>query len=436
MTPPRRRLVAELVARRDRALADATAAAAAGDVAGTVALDAALDDAARFADLADVAARVEVRSEPATYRPDGAHSFFADVANAGRDPEAADRLRRHHSEVADHERAAEARRVAVFDRRADAAGWLVEHRANMDRGTGTGGEFAAPVWLSDHTAQIPRSARVVAPWCAAVPLPDRVAKINVPVPTAGSSATIAADGATPSQTDMTTSTATSTVVTISGRQVAALQLVEQSSPAAFDRLMLADLTASYDAALDAQLLNGSGSSGQLLGLRNVSGIGTTTYTDASPTAAEMVAKVGAAAAAAATARGRRPQVAVGHPRRWYWTASAADSTGRPLAELGGRPPVDDDPSAAAGSWASLPVLTSTAVPTNLGAGTNEDVVVVCRPADCLLLEGGLSFAATQQTKAGTLEVVLSAYAYVAFLPHLYPSAVNVVGGTGLVTPTF
>ena len=48
----------------------------------------------------------------------------------------------------------------------------------------------------------------------------------------------------------------------------------------------------------------------------------------------------------------------------------------------------------------LPVYVDTAIPTNLGTGTNEDRIIVTRPADHILFEG-VPFLALNLDAAGT-----------------------------------
>lgn len=437
----------EIKARRDRALTAAAQVAtrASSDLAASVELDDHLDDARRYGDLLEqLAGPVYVRSDEAVYRPDGARSFFADLANGlGRgDAEARDHLARHGEQTREARALREFEARTEFEAEARRRGWGIESRANMNLTAGTGGEFGLPAWLAELTPQIPRAGRGLAELCPRIPLPGGVMSINVPRPTAGGAVAIQSPGGSVQQTDMTTSSVTSTVATIAGKQIVSQQLYdaasffEHTTPAALDLVMFTDLLGAYDDQLDSQLLNGSGSSGQLLGLRNVAGIGTTAYTDASPTAQEFLVKAAGAASTLATNRKRRAQVAIAHPRRWYWFAAALDSQNRPLVDPTCTPGVEDDPAAPVGAWASVPVLVTPNVPTNIGAGTNEDVVILTRPADTVLLEGAPQFQALPKSKGDTLEVTLRLYTYVAFLSGLYPTATNVVSGTGLVAPTF
>ena len=86
----------------------------------------------------------------------------------------------------------------------------------------------------------------------------------------------------------------------------------------------------------------------------------------------------------------------------------------------------------------LPVFTDANIPTNLGAGTNEDRILVQASDVVHLFERSqdpvtLSF----EQQAGTsLQVQLVAFGYAAFTAGRYPGASGVISGAGLVPPTF
>jgi hypothetical protein len=116
----------------------------------------------------------------------------------------------------------------------------------------------------------------------------------------------------------------------------------------------------------------------------------------------------------------------GHP--------AAGHPGRPQLRLDrewGHP----DRSGPGGHPARFAGLCGPSIPTNLGAGTNEDRVFVGRFSDCWLYESELRMEAFNQTYGDQLSVLVLAYGYSAFLPDRYGASVNIVSGTGLVAPT-
>lgn len=84
-----------------------------------------------------------------------------------------------------------------------------------------------------------------------------------------------------------------------------------------------------------------------------------------------------------------------HPRRWAWLASYTDTTGRPLVSptAGGynalAAPGEVVSAGRAGSVLGLEVWTDPNVPTNLGAGTNQDAVLMFKRDDIWLWESAL-----------------------------------------------
>jgi hypothetical protein len=99
---------------------------------------------------------------------------------------------------------------------------------------------------------------------------------------------------------------------------------------------------------------------------------------------------------------------------------------------------------ASGQLISLPVITDASIPTAVGTGP-EDQVIVARREDHAAVGGRRRHAPHQlqfeQTLGGQLTVKLVAYGYAAFTAGRYPTSVGIVGGNsastfGLVAPTF
>jgi hypothetical protein len=84
----------------------------------------------------------------------------------------------------------------------------------------------------------------------------------------------------------------------------------------------------------------------------------------------------------------------------------------------------------------VPVYLDLNIPTNLGAGTNEDRIIATIMRDHVLFEGDLQLRVLKEILSGTLGVRFQAYAYCAFTAGRFPAATSVVSGTGLITPTF
>ena len=89
-----------------------------------------------------------------------------------------------------------------------------------------------------------------------------------------------------------------------------------------------------------------------------------------------------------------------------------------------------------GQVTGLDVIVDPQIPTNLGAGTNQDPIIVFRASDSILWEGAPHAEAFRETKADQLSVLLRFYRYAAFTTARYAKSVSVINGTGLVAPTF
>lgn len=369
-------------------------------------------------------ARVQHVSESRTYERGNGSSYLQDIArvqlNMDSDGEAIERLRRHAQDV-------------VSDK---------EYR-DLNRTDGNGGYAVPPLWLMSQFIELARAGRAYANVVNTQALPGGTDSINIPkVATGTATAVQTADNAAVQETDLTDTFITAPVKTIAGQQDVAIQLLDQS-PVSFDEVIFRDITADYATKLDLQVISGSGSSGQVTGVRGTSGITTITYTDATPTVAKLYSKIADAVQRVHTLRFMPPTVIVMHPRRWAYLLAASDSNGRPLVV----PDAGNPQNAIAtlgvvgaeqvvGQMHGLPVVTDPNMPTNLGAGTNEDVVHILRASDLVLYESGIRSRAMQEVGSGTLTVRLQVYGYLAFTAARYPASVVEIGGTGLVSPTF
>ena len=278
----------------------------------------------------------------------------------------------------------------------------------------------------------------------ALPLPADGLTINISRVTTGSSAAVqAAENDAVSETDIDDTLLTADVRTIAAGQQISRQAIERGT--GVDSLIAADMMGAMATTLDNQLLNGSGSSGQLLGLSNLGGVNAVTYTDASPTATELYSKIVDAIQQVNSNRYAGADLVVMHPRRLAFLQAGVDGSNRPLVV-----PTQNVPQNAMGigpvagygntgaSIAGVPVVTDANVATNLGTGTNQDEIYVLRRADMLLFEdaGSPAMVRMDQTAGLNLTVTLVAYQYACFIPGRYPASVSKISGTGLVTPTF
>lgn len=366
-------------------------------------------------DLGDKEAVVEV-NEPDLYRKGGDHSFIADAwaARSG-DFKAQERLNKHQD----------------FEAR--------------DVGTGAFTGLVVPQYLVDEYAPI---ARAGSPFYNAVPKKDLPAfgnKIEISRITTGSAAAEqASENSAVQETNMDDTLLTVNVDTIAGQQDVSRQALERGGQPGFslENIIFQDLVAAYYTKLDNLMINGSGSSGQPLGISQVSGINSVTYTDASPTVAELYPKLADAVQGINSNRFAPATAIVMHPRRWGFLTAGVDSSNRPLVLPAGNNPDNaagvGDAAAygqVVGSVLGLPVITDANIRTDLGAGT-EDAIYIAKVDDHIMFEDNLFQLKFEETNAGSLTTKMVVYGYVAFASGRYPAGISAITGTGLIAPTF
>lgn len=364
-----------------------------------------------------------VGKQSLTYERGGQNSYLADlIAVRSGDPGAADRLRRHADEYN-----AERGEVRAINTTA-----------------GSGGNFAPPLWLNEQYVSVARAGRPLANIVNRQTLPMGYGSITIPKITGGTSEAVqATEGSNVSSTDITDTTISLTPATIAGEQTVSQQLFDRSVPGIQD-VLLDDLTRAYATQVDSQVLNGSGSSGQVKGVLNVSSTSASTYTAGTPTAAGLYSKVADVLQQIASNRYLPADFIAMHPRRWGWLEAQVDGNGRPLVVpvAGAFNPMGVDTNEAAqsftGTLQGVPVLLDANIPTNLGSGTNEDRVIAGVRSDLWLFEedGGPRVRILDQTNGHALQLVVQVYGYVAFTGERYAKSIGIVSGTGLATPTF
>jgi HK97 family phage major capsid protein len=373
--------------------------------------------------------RATITRSEEVYRKYGEHSFFADLIKADmqHDVNAAQRLNRNNG---------------IANDRAKAAG---EIRA-ISTTNGQGGELVPPLWLENEFVRLARPGRVLVDLTNVEPLPGGTDVINVPKVNTGTAvAPQTTQNSAIQQTDITTTSVSSPVVTIAGGQTVSLQLLEQS-PVSIDGLILADLAADYAVKLNTQVLAGTGTSGQVAGLLTLSGTQTIPYTQATPALAGtggLYATLAFGIAKVHSARFAPPTAIVMSPLRWAWIVAQADTLGRPLVVPGASGPYNSMgvstevvAEGSAGTLLNLPVFLDATIPTNLGTGTNEDRILIIRRDDLFTWEGHVRAQSFQETYASNLSVFVRLYNYAAFIGNRYPQGTAIVSGVGLKTPAF
>lgn len=202
-----------------------------------------------------------------------------------------------------------------------------------------------------------------------------------------------------------------------------------------------DLGRAYAQQLDSKILNSTVTNAK--GLLQVSGTNAVTYTDTTPTVPELYAKVADAYQKVNTGRFLPPQYLAMTPMRWAWILASLDTQNRPLVVPVGQPGFNaaglSDKIAAediVGTFFGLPVVVDANLPTTLGAGTNEDRIIVYRGSDCYLWESEPRLRVFEEVLSSTLSVRLQVYGYFAVVAGRLPAAISIISGSGLSTVSF
>jgi HK97 family phage major capsid protein len=320
--------------------------------------------------------------------------------------------------------------------RGDLLGVEYEKRVTPSRVTGFGGTFAPPKYLIERFAVAPRPEKVLARLIdeqgQSLLLPSGCQSINVPrIVKPGTGEQTVSDAAANPSKDISDSLATSQVVTISGTSDVAMQLLELSGPGAShtDRVIWADLSNAWDAALESELMNGLGGTKELLGLSNV-GPGEITFTSGAPTGILLFKAAAEAFGLVAGQRKLSPEVWLMRGGRWAWLASALDKNERPFVPPGDWDS-DDVVGNAIGSLLGRPVCASESIPSNLGVAQNQDLIYTTRPSDMWLWIAEPHLDLFGEVLSGNLLARIQLRSYCAFIGNRYPSATATIAGTGM-----
>lgn len=356
-----------------------------------------------------------VKSEPRTYSERSSNSFIRDAfaAQFQNDFSASERLARHMNEE------------------------------RVERRDVTSANFAGlvvPQFLTNLAAPFARAGRPFLDAARKHALPDSGLTISISKVTTGSATAVQTEGAAVQETNIDDTKLDVSVVTVAGQQNVSRQAIERGTN--IDTLVMADLVSAYHTNLDSLFVTTSATS-----LTNVI-TQVVTYTDASPTVAELYPKIVDCVQRIQTNFFAGPNFVLMHPRRLAFILAAVDGQNRPLAVP--VPNFNGQPAFASGNGApvygnsgytilGLPIITDANVITTNGAGANEDVIIVGNTQEAHLWEQGSGeplFLRFEQPKAAELDVTMIVYGYSAFTANRYPNAFALVGGTGLVTPTF
>jgi HK97 family phage major capsid protein len=356
-----------------------------------------------------------VKSEARTYTPNATHSFVADAFRSqfNNDWEASQRIARHMQEE------------------------------KVERRDVTSANFAGlivPQFLTELAAPFARAGRPFMDASRKHALPNEGLVISISKVTTGTATAVQTEGAAVQETNMDDTKLDVSIVTVAGQQNVSRQSIERGTN--IDSLVMADLVSAYHTNLDALNVTTSATS-----LTNTI-TQVVTYTDASPTVAELYPKILDGIQRIQTNFFAGPNFILMHPRRLAFILAAVDSQNRPLAVP--VPNFNGQPAFASGNGSpvygnsgytmvGLPIITDANVITTNGVGNNEDVIIIGNSQESHLFEQGSGepmMLRFEQPKAAELDITMIVYGYSAYTANRYPNAFSLIGGTGLVTPTF
>jgi len=346
----------------------------------------------------------KVLSEARTYTPEAKISFVSDVyaAEVRGDYSAKERLARHIREES------------------------IERR---DVDTSNFAGLVIPQYLVDLAAPLARAGRPTADFATSKhALPASGMTLNISRMTTGTSTAVqVTQNDAVSETDVDDTLLTINVRTIAGQQDLSRQAIERGT--GVDTFVIQDLIRSWHTTLNAQILNGAGTSGTIKGLR-ASGGNAITFTATTPTVALLYPKLADAVQQIQSNAFVSPTHWIMHPRRLAFLLAATDTTGRPLVVPAPNGAMN---GVAAGNGAvaygnsgyslmGLPIIADASVGTTYGASTNQDeIYCVSAPEFHLWEQAGAPFSLSfDATGADKLQVKSVVYGYAAASAERYP----------------
>jgi HK97 family phage major capsid protein len=379
-------------------------------------------DEARRAAGTQVPAQV---TEAEIYRKGGPNSYFRDlyaVQRGGADPAVVDRIQRHQA-------------------------FEVEKRAsgNTNATGGSGGEWAPPSWVTDEWINLIRPGRILANLFTHEDVPVGISSINYPKLLTGTTVALQSTQNTAlSSTDPTTGYVQTGFSTLGGKNVMSQQLMDQARN--YDNVITSDLAAAYAQQVGTQVYagtgTGTGTNSVINGLGAATIGSTQTWTQSTPTVAGFYGQCANLLQKFFSARLMPPTHWIMSPRRWYWLVAQTDANSRPLVVPNGNAfnpiAVQNDVVAfgQVGTFQGLPVVIDPLVPTNVGAGTNQDVVYLIKADDLVLFESAPQVEMFREPYADSMGILFRLYAYVGTILNRHPESIGVLTGTGLTPPSF
>lgn len=365
--------------------------------------NAAAIELARKVDGATANRSVKVGNEPLTYSERGEHSFFQDmVAMRNGDYEATERMHRHNQEM------------RTLNRAADTSGAVQS--------------ITPPAYLTEVLTD------------NAQPRPIADSLTNQGAPTAlsfevpsltGANAGFQSSENSPLTTfNMSDDSVTAKTETVGAYYDVSLQAV-QFTPMN-DRIIFGELQKAVNAQIEKALLQRDVAG--FRGLLHVPGAHQITYTDGTPTVAELVAKIGEADTEIAEARLEPAESVTVDYAYWNWLTSQVDSTGRPLVPFGeyvNAFGTGGNRTYAGNTGALLKGIPVTRAASMREGATPQNTIVVWRPSDALFGESQTFLGRFDDSGSANLTVRFRAHKFVFFTVEHKADSVALIKGSGV-----
>lgn len=307
--------------------------------------------------------------------------------------------------------------------------------------TGNAIGLIVPQYLTDLYAPIGRAGRRFADACRHHDLPATGMTAYIPYQTAATTTDIqSSELAAVDENDYDDDLKSVPIRTAAGASTISRQGVDRS--AGLEATIMEDLFRAFNSDLDSKLVNSA-----VWGLNAVAT--TLTFTEGSPTAQKLYAKVQAAAGAIESVlldQDEGDNFSLMHGRRWSWLKSEVTSD-KPFITAGvpqgafGENEQNSYQAAQRGSWPDGgPIVTDNHIATNVGSGTNEDVLYVVARQEAHLWEdpNAPMFIRAEQSQVKKLAIDLVVYGYfAACFDRVKDGSYAVhrkITGTGLVQP--
>ena len=236
----------------------------------------------------------------------------------------------------------------------------------------------------------------------------------------------------PESTSLALASVTASVFTAAGLATISNQLLADANPAV-DGLVTADLAKRLTALEETAFISGSGTN-QPLGILNTPGIGATTLTPTTISAAGGLLDAVLDAILNVQTNHGQPTAILMHPRTW--TRIIKDRNAQGVYTIDAQPTQTNNdfsrPRPAGGTLFGVRVVLSNRIPTNLGAGTNESRIIVGDYTEALILDRqGITVDESPHVYFTSNQTVFRAEMRVGFTAARTPAAFNVIGGAGL-----